>query len=112
MHDFSGISQSVKLYTNSDDFSGNSLTGPCVPDKYKKISFGKIILKKHVIIGSTSIVMPNVILEEGVAVGALSFVSKSLKEWRIYMGCPIKFLKERSKKIIELENEWVNYIKS
>jgi len=35
-----------------------------------------------------------------------------LKKWRIYMGCPIKLIKERLKKIIELENEWVNYIKS
>ena len=110
MHDYSNLSQAVKLYTNSDDFSGNSLTGSCVPDKYKKISFGKIILKKHVIIGSGSIVMPSVILEEGVAIGALSFVNKSLKEWGIYVGCPVKFLKERSRKIIELENDLNNYI--
>ena len=32
--------------------------------------------------------------------------------WRIYMGSPVKLLKERSRKIIELENEWINYIKS
>ncbi len=112
IYDFSNISQSVKLYTNSDDFSGNSMTNSTIPDKYKNISFGKIILKKHVIIGSGSVVMPSVILEEGVAIGALSFVNKSLKEWRIYIGCPVKTLKERSRKIIELENEWVNYIKS
>lgn len=112
IHDFSNLSQAVKLYTNSDDFSGNSMTNSTIPDKYKKISFGKIILKKHVIIGSGSIVMPSIILEEGVAIGALSFVNKSLKEWRIYIGCPVKILKERSRKIIELENEWINYIKS
>ena len=112
IYDFSNLSQAVKLYTNSDDFSGNSMTNSTIPDKYKKISSGKIILKKHVIIGSTSVVMPNVILEEGVAVGALSFVNKSLKEWRIYIGSPVKLLKERSRKIIELENEWINYIKS
>ena len=46
------------------------------------------------IIGSGSIVMPNITLEEGVAVGALSFVNKNLKEWAIYFGYPIKFLKE------------------
>ena len=112
IHDFSNLSQAVKLYTNSDDFSGNSMTNSTIPDKYKNISFGKIILKKHVIIGSGSILMPNVILEEGVAVGALSFVNKILKEWKIYIGCPVNILKERSRKIIELENELVNYIKS
>ena len=52
--------------------------------------------------------MPNVTLEEGVAVGALSFVNKSLKEWNIYVGSPVRLLKERSKKIIDLENEWGN----
>lgn len=112
IHDFSNLSQAVKLYTNSDDFSGNSMTNSTIPDKYKNISFGKIILKNHVIIGSGSILMPSVILEEGVAVGALSFVNKSLKEWNIYVGSPVRLLKERSKKIIELENEWFNYIKS
>lgn len=112
MYDFSNLSQAVKLYTNSDDFSGNSMTNSTIPDKFKNVKFGKIILKKHVVIGSTSVIMPNVVLEEGVAVGALSFVNKSLKEWKIYVGAPVKLLKERSKKIIELENEWVNYIKS
>lgn len=108
MDDYSGISQGVKIYTNNDDYSGNSLTSPCIPDKYKKIIFGKVKLKKYVIIGSGSIVMPNITLEEGVAVGALSFVNKNLKEWAIYFGYPIKFLKERSKKIIDLEIEFYN----
>lgn len=106
MHDFSGMSQGVKLYTNNDDYSGNSLTNPSIPEEFKNISFGKIIFKKHVIVGSNTIIMPNVTLEEGVAVGALSFVNKSLKEWNIYMGCPAKIIKERSKKLIELEDQY------
>lgn len=106
MYDYSGISQGVKLYTSSDDYSGNSLTSPCIPEKYKKISFGKITLKKHVIIGSGSIVMPDITLEEGIAIGALSFVNKNLKEWGIYFGYPIKFLKERSKKMLDLEKDF------
>lgn len=106
MQDFSGMSQGVKLYTNNDDYSGNSLTNPSIPEEFKNISFGKITLKKHVIIGSNTIILPKVTLEEGVAVGALSFVNKSLKEWKIYMGCPIKVIRERSKKIIELEDQY------
>ena len=103
IHDYCNLSQSVKLYTNSDDFSGNSMTSSVIPDKFKNIKYGKIILKKHVIIGSTCVIMPNIILEEGVAVGALSFVNKGLKEWGIYSGNPAKFLKQRSKKMLELE---------
>jgi galactoside O-acetyltransferase len=106
IHDYCNLSQAVKLYTNSDDFSGNSMTGSVIPDKFKNINCGKIILKKHVIIGSTCIVMPNITLEEGVAIGALSFVNKSLKEWGIYSGNPAKFLKQRSKKMLELEKSF------
>lgn len=106
MDNYSAISQGVKIYTNNDDYSGNSLTSSCIPDKYKKIIFGKVRLKKYVIIGSGSIVMPNITLEEGVAVGALSFVNKNLKEWAIYFGCPIKFLKQRSKKMLDLEKDF------
>lgn len=103
IHDYCNLSQSVKIYTNSDDFSGNSMTSSVIPDKFKNIKYGKVILKKHVIIGSTCVVMPNITLEEGVAVGALSFVNKSLKKWGIYAGNPVKFLKKRNKKILELE---------
>ena len=34
MHDFSGLSQYVKVYTVSDDYSGQYLTNPTVPEKY------------------------------------------------------------------------------
>jgi galactoside O-acetyltransferase len=106
MHDFSNLSQGVKIYTNSDDFSGNSMTNSVIPEKFKNIKYGKVILKKHVIIGSTCVIMPNITLEEGVAIGALSFVNKSLKQWRIYAGNPAMFLKKRNKKILELEKRF------
>ena len=104
--DYCNLSQSVKVYTNSDDFSGNSMTNSVIPEKFKNIKYGKVILKKHVIIGSTCVIMPNITLEEGVAIGALSFVNKSLKEWNIYVGNPVKLLKERNKKILELEKKF------
>jgi galactoside O-acetyltransferase len=36
-------------------------------------------------------------------VGALSFVHKSLEPWGIFFGCPVQRLKDRSKRLLELE---------
>jgi acetyltransferase-like isoleucine patch superfamily enzyme len=101
--DFAGLSQGVKLYSASDDYSGNALTNPTVPRKFLNVKIGRIVLHKHVIIGSGSVVLPGVIIGEGSAVGALSLVTKSLQPWGVYMGCPAIRIKARSMKLLELE---------
>lgn len=105
MEDFSGLSQGVKIYSNSDDYSGKSLTNPTVPECYKDVRSGKVWLGRHVIIGSGSVILPNVLIEEGAAVGALSLVSKSLSPWTVFSGCPAKKIKIRSKDILDLERK-------
>jgi acetyltransferase-like isoleucine patch superfamily enzyme len=99
---FSGVSQGVRIYTSSDDYSGNSLTNPTVPEKYRSAISGPVTLGDYVIIGSGSIVLPNVICHEGVAVGALSLVTRNLEAWSIYSGMPLKKLKPRSRKAKDL----------
>ncbi len=108
MEDFSGLSQGVKIYSKTDDYSGEHLTNPTVPDKYTKITQGKVEIKKHVIMGSGSVVLPKVTIGEGSAIGALSLVTKSLDAWWVYFGSPVKKVKKRSKKILELEEELYN----
>lgn len=103
MQDFSGLSQGVRIYSRTDDYSGQYLTNPTVPEKYTGISRGVVTLGKHAIIGSGSIILPKVTVGEGSSVGALSLVNRSLEPWYIYVGCPAKKLKERSKRILELE---------
>ncbi len=108
MEDFTTLSSKVSVYAISDDYSGNSLTNPMIPDKYKKLDKGPVILRKHVIIGSGTVILPNLIIGEGTAVGALSLVKKNLEEWSIYAGNPIKKIKDRSKKLLELEEQFLN----
>lgn len=88
-------------------YSGESLTNPMIPKEYKNLNTGKVILRKHVIIGSDSIILPGVEIKEGTAVGAFTLVSKSLDEWSVYVGIPARKVKERSKKILELEKEFL-----
>lgn len=108
MNDFSGISQGVKIYSRTDDYSGKYLTNPTVPEKFTSITRGEVVLEKHVIIGSGSVVLPRVTIGEGSSVGALSLVSKNLEAWGIYFGLPAKRLKGRSKDVLKLEDELRN----
>lgn len=103
---YCGCSARCTLYSASDDFSGEHMISPLVPEKYTNIQGGLIQIKNFVQLGSNSIVMPNVTLEEGAATGALSFINKSLEPWTIYAGTPAKKIKERSKNIIKLAEKF------
>ncbi|MGP8153817.1 MAG: acyltransferase [Smithella sp.] len=105
MEDFSGLSQGVRIYSRTDDYSGHYLTNPTVPEKYTGIIHGTVTLKRHVIIGSGTVILPKVTIGEGSSVGALSLVTKSLDPWGIFLGCPAKRLKDRSQQLLDLESE-------
>lgn len=107
MEDFSGLSSKVTIYAVSDDYSGEYLTNPTIPSKYTKHISEKVHLKKHVIIGTNTTILPGIILEEGVAIGAMSLVNKNISAWKIAVGIPAKIISERKKKILELEREFL-----
>ena len=102
--DFSGISSRTTIYAVSDDYSGEYLTNPTVNKKFRNILEGKVTLKKHSIIGASSLVLPNVTIGEGTAIGACSLVTKDCDEWSIYAGTPVKRIKDRSKKLLVFEH--------
>lgn len=106
MDDFSGLSSRVVIYATSNDYSGESMTNPTVPEKYKVTDKNMaVFLQKHVIIGAACVILPGVTIGEGSSVGALSLCSKSLEAWGIYAGSPAKRIKERSSKLLELEEK-------
>lgn len=110
MEDFSGIAHGVKIYTMSDDYTGNSLTNSTIPSEYKRVNSGTVYLGKHSIVGSSTVILPKVTISEGCSVGAMSLVTKSLDEWGVYFGIPVKRLKNRSKKVLEIEKIYLeNY---
>ncbi len=107
MEDFTTLSSKVCVYAISDDYSGQSLTNPMIPNYYKNLNTGEVVLRKHIIIGSSSVILPGVEIKEGTAVGALSLVNKSLDEWSIYVGSPARKVNKRSTKILDLEKEFL-----
>lgn len=105
MENFSGLSSRVSVYSSSDDYSGEFMTNPTVPSDFTNVTSGPVIIGRHVIVGAGSTILPNVVLEEGVAVGALSLVSKNCESFYIYSGVPAKKIKERKRGLIALEEK-------
>jgi galactoside O-acetyltransferase len=108
MMDFSGISSRVAVYSSNADYSGNFLTNPNIPEEYTNTITKDVIFHKHSLVGSGSIIMPGVILHTGAVVGALSFVKNDCEEFSINVGNPAKKIKERSRKLLVLENKMIN----
>jgi acetyltransferase-like isoleucine patch superfamily enzyme len=101
MHDFSGLSPRCTVFSATDDFSGDYLTNPMVPEKFRNVTGGGVIIGKYVQVGAGCIIMPDIILNEGAAIAALSFVNSSVKEWTIVGGIPAKYIKNRSSEMVK-----------
>ena len=95
--DFCTLAYGVKIFSQSDDYLNGNMTNSTVDDKFKKIQRGRILIKKHCIIGTNSIVFPGCTLQEGTAVGAMSLINKNTKSWSVYVGIPANFKKIRKK---------------
>lgn len=101
--DFANLSQGVRVYSKSDDYSGDHLTNPMVPEKYLGLAVAPVHIGRHAIVGSGSVVLPGCKLGDGAAVGALSLVRRDLDEWTVYAGIPARKLRLRSKTALTLE---------
>lgn len=104
--DYMTASSRCAFYAVSDDYSGMSMTNPMVPDIYKNVTEQAIFVGKHVIIGSGCTVLPGVTIEEGVAVGAMSLINKTLSAWNIYGGIPCARIKTREKELLKKEADF------
>lgn len=101
LSDFSGLSSKVSIYSSNDDYSGEHLTNPTVPREFSGVESADVTIGKHAIVGSGSVILPGVVLEEGVAIAALSLVSKSCTAFGVYSGN--RRIGERKRGLLELE---------
>lgn len=107
LSDFCNISSRVSIYSSSDDYSGVFMTNPTIPNEYSGVASADVFFGKHVIVGTGSVILPGVTLEDGVAIGALSFVNKRCEAFGIYAGNPVRRIKERKRDLLELEKQFV-----
>lgn len=108
LEDYTGLSPRTTIFSAMDDFSGDYLIGPIHDRKYTKVTGGRVTICRFVQVGAGSIVFPNLIINEGSIVGAMSLVTKSLDSWGIFVGIPAKKIKNRNKgliKFIDIHNQ-------
>jgi dTDP-4-amino-4,6-dideoxy-D-glucose acyltransferase len=110
LEDFVGLSSRTAVYTSNDDYFGSYLTNPTVPTEFTNVTSAPVVLHKHVLVGSGSVILPGVTLRTGCAVGALSLVNRDCKEFMIYSGNPAKAILIRNRNLLELEKQLIEKI--
>ena len=106
--DFANISGRVGVYSSNDDYSGEFMSNPCMPEEYTNVLFDEVVIGEHAIIGSGSIVLPGVHLGKGCAIGAQSLVKEDCEAFGIYAGSPVKFIKKRKEDLLQVEKGFRN----
>ena len=92
-----GISTGCVLFSETDDFTSSSLIGSQHIESKRKIIKGEIILDEHSQLGTKSVVMPGITIQEGAVTGAFTYVNLNLNPWSVYVGSPAKYLKSRTR---------------
>jgi len=107
MDDFSALAYGCHVIAQSDDYSGNAMTGPTVPSKYKNETSARITIGKHALMGTNTVVLPGVTIHDGVSSGAGTLFIRSPEAWTIYVGSPARALGPRSQAILALERQYL-----
>lgn len=114
--DYTGISSGVRIFAVSSNYLSSFIDLPTISSNTP--SGNNITLRANVVIGdaclvgSNSIILPGVVLPNGISIGALSLVSdRKYKEYSFYEGkCRKPLFKRNKEKIIEqlknLKNEY------
>ena len=107
LDDFSGLAYGCQVFSQSDDYSGTTMTNPTVPAEFKAVRKNAVRIGRHSILGTSTVVFPGVQIAEGCATGALAVVTKSTEPWSIYAGNPAKRVKRRNQGLLELEKAYL-----
>lgn len=105
IEDFANISSFVSVHTVSDDASGSSLTNPTIPEKFKSLSIGEVIIRRHALLFTKCTILPGTVVDEGAVIGAHSLVGGRVRPWSVYAGVPARFKKDRKRDLLALERE-------
>ncbi len=105
IEDFVTVSGRTSIYSATDDYSGDVLTNPTIPAHLTHVIRRRVVLRRHVVVGAGSVVLPGVTIGEGSATGAMTFVNRDLDPWGIYVGVPARLLRPRSRALLAREAE-------
>lgn len=105
--DYANLSSRVSIYSSNDDYSGENMTNPMVPAEFTNVAHRPVSVGRHCIVGSGTVILPGVIMEEGSAAGALSLVTKNCDAFGIYAGTPARLIKKRKNELLKIEEKFL-----
>ena len=108
--DFSAMAYNGVVFSQSDDYLGYALTNPTVPQDLVKVTYGRVVIGRHTLIGTAVVIVPGVELGDCCSVGAMSLVNRSSPEGWILVGIPAKPVKPRRKDLLAKEQEYMERI--
>jgi len=106
---YCGLSPRSIIFSATDDFSGESMISPMVPEELTNVKKETVFMEDFSQLGASTVVMPGVSIKEGAVTGINTLVKDNLEEWTINAGTPAHKLKNREKKAKELL-ERINYV--
>lgn len=104
--DFFTTAPYVRIFSSSDDYSGEHMANAMVPRAAIGTESAPVVAGRHVLIGTGCTILPGVVLAEGTAVAAHALVSRSTEPFTLVGGVPARKLKDRSRRLLELEKQY------
>ena len=107
---FVNIAPGCQIVTGSNHFTKDGLTSPAIPTGVIENSavIENVVINDHVLLGVQTVILPGVILPEGVSIGAMSLVKKSVyNPWSLYAGIPAKLISVRDSQRMKEDAEKV-----
>ena len=103
--DFSTVSFGCRLFSKSDDLSGEFLINPTVPKELNHVIHAKLTIGRFVSIGCNSIILPGLTLADGTGLGAGTLLNRSTEYFGKYIGVPARRMGSKSERMMELGEE-------
>jgi acetyltransferase-like isoleucine patch superfamily enzyme len=97
------VAAGARLITGTDTFDGTALAGAPVPDEFRAVDRGTIVLSDHVMVASNAVVLTDVTIGEGAVIGAGSVVTADIPPWTVAFGQPARPQRDRPReRVLEL----------
>ncbi|MFS1423634.1 acyltransferase [Shewanella sp. 10N.286.48.B5] len=108
LEDYTCISGRCSIYSSNDDYSGDFMTNPTVPEEFTNVTHAPVTIRKHSLVGAGTVILPGVEIGKCSAVGSLSLIKKSIEPGYIYIGNPAQKLYKRKRGCEKLEETLVD----
>ncbi len=108
LKDYAQVAAKCSILSSSDDFSGEYLIGPQVPEETRNVTNLPVTLEKYAVLGCNSVVFPGVTIGENSGTGAFTLVRANLEPDSLYVGNPVKKIKDRNR--FDWEDEFLNQL--